>query len=73
MSTRVGDLVKINGPTLIALRGIIAVYRDSNALDSDPTEVVLEGGKTLRVERLQGEFIRREWEFWSVSTKAAPP
>lgn len=72
MSARIGDLVKLDGPTLIALRGIIAVYRDLDALDSDPTEIILEGGVKINVSRGAGEFVRREWEFWSVDEKGRP-
>lgn len=71
MSARIGDLVKLDGPTLIALRGIIAVYRDLDALNSDPTEIILEGGVKINVSRDVGEFVRREWEFWSVGER--PP
>lgn len=70
MSARIGDLVKLDGPTLIALRGIIAVYRDLDALNSDPTEIILEGGVKINVSREAGEFVRREWEFWSTSKRA---
>jgi hypothetical protein len=69
VSAKIGDLVKLDGPTLIALRGIIAVHRDLDALDGDPTEIVLEGGKIICVPRLAGEFVRREWEFWSHAQK----
>jgi hypothetical protein len=65
VSARIGDLVKLDGPTLIALRGISAVHRDLDATDSEPTEIILEGGAKIRVSRLAGEFVRREWEFWS--------
>lgn len=66
MSERVGNLLKVAGPTLIALRGIIAVCRDLDALDSEPTEVLLEGGLKIRVSRLEGEFVQREWVTWSL-------
>ena len=65
MSARIGDLIKLDGPTLIALRGIIAVHRHLNALDDEPTQIVLEGGATILVSRLEGEFVRKQWEFWS--------
>ncbi len=67
MSVRIGDTVKINGPTQIALRGIIAVYRDLDALDSEPTEIILEGGVKIRASRLEGEYVRAQWEHWMVA------
>lgn len=65
MSARIGDLLKLDGPSLIALRGIIAVYRDLDAADSEGTLIVLDGGVKILVSREAGEFVRREWEFWS--------
>lgn len=70
MSARIGDLVKLDGPTLIALRGIIAVHRDLSTGPNDPTEIVLEGGAKIRVSCFEGEFVRREWECWSVNEKS---
>jgi len=73
VSTRIGDLVRLDRPehsppappTVIALRGIIAVHRDRDALDNDPTEVILEGGVKITIGRGEGEFVRREWENWA--------
>ena len=70
MSARIADLVKLDGPTLIALRGIIAVHRDLDALEGDPTTIVLEGGVKILLGRGEGEFVRREWEFWSADTRS---
>jgi hypothetical protein len=72
VSARIGDLVKLDGPSLIALRGIIAVYRDLEAADSEGTLIVLEGGVKILLSRVDGEFVRREWEFWSVRELERP-
>lgn len=70
MSAQIGDLVKLDGPTLIALRGIIAVHRIPYALPDDYTTVVLEGGVKILLSNSEGEFVRRAWEFWSVGELA---
>jgi hypothetical protein len=66
---RITDLLKL-GSTTIALRGIIAVHREPDALPNDPTEVVLEGGVKIRVSQDEGEFARREWERWAAYDRA---
>lgn len=61
-------------PTLIALRGIIAVYRDPDALAGDPTVIILEGGAKICVSPQEGTFVRHEWENWAhhEATRRAP-